>query len=160
SSPATGKGDEMPAPRAIEWVGEADGHLRLLDQTRLPAEVVYRDCRDVEAVREAICQLAVRGAPAIGVSAAYGLVLALQPGAAALAPALERLGSSRPTAVNLHWALRRMAERFSACASLAADETRAALLTEARAIAAEDEAMCAAIGAHGAALIAEGSGVL
>ena len=70
----------MNTHRAIEWVGEADGFLRLLDQTRLPEEVVFRDCRDVEQVREAICHLAVRGAPAIGVSAAYGLVLAAQGG--------------------------------------------------------------------------------
>lgn len=145
----------MTAPRAIEWVGEADGFLRLLDQTRLPEEVVYRDCRDVEQVREAICQLAVRGAPAIGVSAAYGLVLAAQQGSD-FAHAVERLVSSRPTAGNLAWSLRRMTRHHQRREGDAA----AWLLREARAIAAEDEAMCLAMGQHGAELIRDGMGVL
>ena len=63
----------MPAVRAVQWVGDAQvGHLRLLDQTRLPGEVAYLECRGVESVRDAICRLAVRGAPAIGVAAAAG----------------------------------------------------------------------------------------
>jgi methylthioribose-1-phosphate isomerase len=146
-------------PRAIEWVGGRDGHLRLLDQTRLPAEVCYRDCRDLESVREAIRQLAVRGAPAIGVSAAYGLVLWLQGHADApdLGAAVERLASSRPTAVNLAWALERMRRRWQERGN--ADPV-AWMLEEAHRIAAEDEAMCAAIGRHGAGLIEDGWGVL
>ena len=78
SLPAPPRICPIPAPKAIEWVGGVAGHLRLLDQTRLPAEIAYRDCRDLESVREAILCLAVRGAPAIGVSAAYGLVLWMQ----------------------------------------------------------------------------------
>src|SRR5262249_58579809 len=97
----------MPAPKAIEWVGDQSGFLRLLDQTRLPIEVAYRDCRELETVRTAICELAVRGAPAIGVSAAYGLVLWMQQHRTltGFPAAVERLRSSRPTAVNLMWAL-------------------------------------------------------
>src|SRR3954447_13396885 len=126
----------MPLSRAIEWAGDS---LRLLDPTRLPAEVVHRDCRTLEEVRAAICELAVRGAPAIGVAAAYGLVLWAQkrPGDG-LDAAVERLASSRPTAVNLAWALERMRRRWQP-----GDEVER-LLNEAHAIAAEDEAMCAA----------------
>ena len=65
-------------PRTIEWVGGRDGFVRLLDQTLLPTEVVYRDCRTVEEVWEAIRSLRVRGAPAIGVAAAYGVVLGVR----------------------------------------------------------------------------------
>jgi methylthioribose-1-phosphate isomerase len=145
----------MSTHRAVEWVGEEDGFLRLLDQTRLPEEVVYRDCRDPEQVREAICELAVRGAPAIGVAAAFGLVLAEQQGID-FDRAVERLGSSRPTAVNLAWAMRRMTRRRQRREG----EGRAWLLEEARAIAAEDEAMCRAMGEHGAELIRDNVGVL
>src|SRR5262249_19046147 len=145
----------MSPHRAIEWVGEHDGHLRLLDQTRLPEEVVYRDCRDLEQVREAICQLAVRGAPAIGVSAAYGLVLAEQQGLDFLR-AVERLVSSRPTAVNLACAMQRMTRHWQRREG----DGRAWLLREAHVIAAEDEAMCLAMGRHGAELISDGAGVL
>src|SRR5262249_58330304 len=134
-----------------QGVGGADGFLRLVDQTRLPSELTYRDCRDPGEVREAIRALRVRGAPAIGVAAAYGVVLAAQK-SADLGPALELLRTSRPTAVNLAWALERMAERARAWRG---GERVAWLLEEAHAIAAEDERMCAAIGAHGAALIAE-----
>jgi len=64
--------------QAVKWVGGVDGFLELVDQRRLPAEFVKLQCRDIEALFEAIKTLAVRGAPAIGVSAAYGLVLAMQ----------------------------------------------------------------------------------
>jgi methylthioribose-1-phosphate isomerase len=160
-------------PRTIEWIGTIPGHLRLLDQTRLPTEVVYRDCRDLESVRQAICELCVRGAPAIGVSAAYALVLWLQPrfGADARAgfdAACERLHSSRPTAVNLAWALERMRRRWrfiqaqvdSDPGALMLGDVYAIMLAEAHAIAAEDEAVCAAMGRHGATLITDGCGVL
>ena len=139
----------MNLVKAIEWTGQS---VRLLDQTRLPTEVVYRDCRTLEEVRSAICELAVRGAPAIGVAAAYGLALWAQSGDVADFPhALERLRSSRPTAVNLFWALQRL-EKVGCDA--------AALLREAQAIEAEDAAMCRAIGEHGAALIPPDAGVL
>jgi methylthioribose-1-phosphate isomerase len=145
----------MTLPRTIEWVGGRDGYLRLLDQTRLPTEVVFLDCRTVEDVRAAICRLSVRGAPAIGVAAAYGLVLAAQAGSD-IEAAIERLHSSRPTAVNLGWALERLRVHFG----IRSGDPVQWLLDEANAIAAEDKAMCAAIGRHGAELIAEGDGVL
>src|SRR6185503_197113 len=93
----------------LRWIGDERGHLVLIDQTRLPVELVERECRDVETVWEAIKQLRVRGAPAIGIAAAYGVVIGLQTVAAASEPAFyERLtevtkylAESRPTAVNL-----------------------------------------------------------
>jgi methylthioribose-1-phosphate isomerase len=151
----------MTPVRAIEWVGGVDGYLRLLDQTRLPAEVAYRDCRDLETVRQAICELAVRGAPAIGVSAAFGLVLHLQGeqgGPDTIDAAIDRLASSRPTAVNLAWALERMRQHWHRRSESASP--LAWMLEEARAIAVEDEAMCAAMGQHGAELLANDSGVM
>jgi methylthioribose-1-phosphate isomerase len=65
-------------PQTLEWIGGVDGHLRLIDQTKLPTQLVYLDCRDVEAVWQAIKQLSVRGAPAIGIAAAYGVCIGLQ----------------------------------------------------------------------------------
>jgi methylthioribose-1-phosphate isomerase len=158
-------GDPMPLPRTIEWIDATPSHLRLLDQTRLPTEIVYRDCRDLESVRQAICELCVRGAPAIGVSAAYALVLWLQgrtaeDASAGFDAACERLHSSRPTAVNLAWALERMRRRWQTLTDQSAGNLVAAMLAEAHAIAAEDEAMCAAMGRHGATLITDGCGVL
>jgi methylthioribose-1-phosphate isomerase len=151
--------------RAIEWIGDADGHLRLLDQTRLPVEVVYRDCRDLESVRAAIRELCVRGAPAIGVSAAYALVLWLQgktieQARAGFDAGCERLHSSRPTAVNLAWALQRMSRCWTDLLRQGCTDPKLEMLAEARAIAAEDEAMCEEMGRYGAALIENGFGVL
>ena len=139
----------IPAP--IEWIGGTDGHLRLIDQTRLPAELVHVDCRTVEQVWEAVKTLRVRGAPAIGVAAAYGVVIGAAAGRA-VGEVCDYLATSRPTAVNLFWALDRMRTR--------ADGGTAALLAEARAIQDEDAAMCAAIGRHGAELFRDGDGVL
>ncbi len=143
--------------RAIEWIGEETGYLRLIDQTILPGELKWVDCLEVETVWEAIKMLRVRGAPAIGIAAAYGVVLSQRRGHSketALESA-EYLSTSRPTAVNLFWALDRMrqtVDRNQEPSKLAAD-----LLAEATAIHQEDCAMCHAIGRHGAALIADGS---
>src|SRR5262245_25283349 len=101
----------------IETVVWEDGKLRLIDQTRLPGELVHLDCERVEEVADAIRRLAVRGAPAIGVAAAYGLVLGLAPHrgdssavfATRVAELCAQLEATRPTAVNLRWALSRMA---------------------------------------------------
>jgi methylthioribose-1-phosphate isomerase len=141
-------------PKTVDWVGGTDGFLRLLDQTRLPAEVVYRDCRTVEDVWEAIKTLRVRGAPAIGVAAAYGVVIGASAGIAA--KAVEYLRTSRPTAVNLFWALDRMRRVIDS----RLDDLPAALLKEAVQIDEEDQAMCRAIGACGAPLVPDGGGVL
>ncbi len=154
----------------LGWVGDAaTGVLRLIDQTRLPGKLVEVECRDVPTVWEAIKTLRVRGAPAIGVAAAYGVVLGARVGLAdgqfgleqALATATDYLRTSRPTAVNLFWALDRM-DRFAAAIprDVGRDAFLDQLLEEAHRIAAEDSAMCRAIGEHGAALLESGQGVL
>lgn len=155
----------MNLVRAVEWIGDRNGHLKLLDQTLLPGIVQYRQCRDLESVREAIRQLAVRGAPAIGVSAGYALVLWLQGNALAdeaeVFAAVEYLASSRPTAVNLRWALERMKKRWlEARQNGQRGHALDVLLEEAHAIAEEDRLMCDAIGKNGAELLQPGQGVL
>lgn len=154
----------------LRWVGgPADGRLLLIDQTCLPTQLVEVTCGDVDAVWHAIRVLQVRGAPAIGIAAAYGVVLGLQPVAAADADAFfaaldhvcSHLASCRPTAVNLCWALQRMrehAQQLRGTRSVSA--IHAALLEEARRIHDEDRALCRAIGRHGAALLQDGMGVL
>src|SRR5262249_31972309 len=107
------------APRTIAWIGGLDGFVRLIDQTLLPTRLEYRDCHTIEEIWEAIRVLRVRGAPAIGVAAAMGVVLGMQhfqgPGRGAYAHRLREvtayLRTSRPTAVNLFWALERMERR-------------------------------------------------
>jgi methylthioribose-1-phosphate isomerase len=156
-------------PPTLRWSGDVDGHLLLLDQTLLPVEVREIECRQVESVWEAIRSLRVRGAPAIGVAAAYGVCVGLQTVAGVSADEfftrLEEvtgyLATSRPTAVNLFWALRRMkAVAQSLRDRQTPGEIAARLLTEARTIEDEDRTMCRAIGRHGAALLADGQGVL
>ncbi len=153
----------MPIPSPIAWT---ESHtVRILDQTLLPGEETYRELDSVEAVAEAIRALRVRGAPLIGIAAAMGAVQATRRGGAAGQPALERvreacgvLGSTRPTAVNLHWALARMLRRAErACG--AGEGLRDALIAEATAIWDEDRAMCDRIGELGASLIAADSTV-
>ena len=147
--------------RPIHWTGTT---LELLDQRRLPFAVEQVVCDSSDAVAEAIHALTVRGAPAIGIAAAWGAVLAANEvvaddGAAALAalePALQRLNAARPTAVNLAWALARMRARLLG----AADDWRQQLADEAKTIADEDLAANRAMGILGAGLIAPGSGVL
>ncbi len=161
---------ETPAALAtLHWIGGVDGYLRLIDQTRLPELLVHVDCLDVETVWEAIRSLRVRGAPAIGIAAAYGLCVALQPVVAAdvsafmarMDEASRYLATSRPTAVNLFWALDRMnAVARSDVRQYSSAENLARLLTEAHAIFTEDQQTCRAIGRHGAALLADGQGVL
>jgi methylthioribose-1-phosphate isomerase len=157
-------------PRTVAWIGDVEGHLRLIDQTLLPAQVAYRECRTVEEAWEAIRSLRVRGAPAIGIAAAYGVVLGMQPGQATrwsgdplprLHEVANHLRTSRPTAVNLFWALERMERRAAALWPIVGPiEWLRLLLQEARAIEREDEAMCRAIGRVGAELIEPGQGVL
>ncbi|MDZ4780554.1 MAG: S-methyl-5-thioribose-1-phosphate isomerase [Planctomycetia bacterium] len=159
----------MTIPRTLEWIGELPGVLRLLDQTRLPTEVCYLACATVDELVVAIRALAVRGAPAIGCAAAYGVCLGLQAElhrdeaafVAALETSIQQLAGSRPTAVNLFWALERMRRTAEAqTGRLSPREVLERLLQEARAIEAEDRAMCRAIGRHGAALLQDGDGVL
>jgi methylthioribose-1-phosphate isomerase len=152
----------LPAP--IAWT--ADHGVRLLDQTLLPNEERYLEIRSVDAMAEAIRSLRVRGAPLIGIAAAMGVVQALRGGAADHAAALaavERacaaLGATRPTAVNLHWALERIRHRAQAALG-GSGAMRAAMVAEADAIWAEDRAMCARIGDVGAALLPDPATIL
>ena len=159
-------------PRTIEWVGGLDGFVRMVDQTRLPGETVYLECRTVEDVWQAIRRLAVRGAPAIGIAASYGVCLGVRQGRG-IDEVCDYLATSRPTAVNLFWALNRMrhaASRGVPAPDSCADRSRGrpgslveTLLEEARAIEDEDRAMCEAIARHGADLLADlpaGAGIL
>jgi len=165
-SMARGEVDIHPPVRVVEYVGEATrGYVRLLDQTKLPGETSFVDCRDTQAVWEAIRNMVVRGAPAIGVTAGYGMVVAAQwiPDGSdfmtGVEAAAEYLESSRPTAVNLSWAARRVFRRARQAPG-DFNAVRQAMLEEARAIHAEDEAMCLAIGRHAAPLIAKCGGIL
>lgn len=156
-------------PQTIQWIGNEHGHVRLLDQTLLPDRLEYCDCKTVEVVWEAIRALRVRGAPAIGIAAAMGVVVGLQSNGTAAHSALRErlkdvtgyLRTSRPTAVNLFWAL----DRMERCVAEVPPDTLEPdllqrLLREALAIQSEDAAMCRAIGDAGARLIGEGQGVL
>jgi methylthioribose-1-phosphate isomerase len=152
----------------LHWIGEVDGYLRMIDQTLLPVEFVEIDCRDVQSVWDAIKVLQVRGAPAIGIAAAYGVCLGIQNVIgrdeaaffARLREVTDHLATSRPTAVNLFWALDRMKRAAERLKGRPTAEIAALLLAEARAIHEEDRQMCRAIGRHGAALLRDGQGVL
>lgn len=137
----------MTVPAPIRW---QDGRLWLLDQRLLPERVVFAEYADAAGVAVAIRQLRVRGAPAIGVAAAYGMAMAWRDGAD-LAQAAASLRTARPTAVNLGWAVNRM---------LAAHAQGGSPIDEACAIHDEDRAMCEAIGRHGAVLVQPGASVL
>lgn len=134
----------------MQWQGD---HLRLLDQRLLPGEECWIECRDAAQVTSAIRNLVVRGAPAIGIAAAWGVAMAARQGAA-LEPVLASLRGARPTAVNLMWALDRMKKRIAAGANAEA------LVREAQAIQDEDLAANRRMGELGASLIGAGSGVL
>ncbi|WP_243049249.1 S-methyl-5-thioribose-1-phosphate isomerase [Dyella sp. RRB7] len=142
--------DRYDRIRAVQWQGD---HLRLLDQRLLPQEERWIDCATAAQVTQAIRDLAVRGAPAIGIAAAWGVVLAAKQGES-LDAALAMLRAARPTAVNLMWALDRMKARIAAGADAVALER------EAQAIQDEDLAANRHMGELGAALIAPHSGVL
>lgn len=152
----------------MTWVGDTSGHLRMIDQTLLPVEFKEIDCKTVEQVREAIKALRVRGAPAIGVAAAYGTIVGIQNAVDGdrtafdqrLAEVTDYLATSRPTAVNLFWALDRMKQVAAAAPDLPPGEIRNRLLEEAHAIDTEDKQMCAAMGRIGAELLRDGQGVL
>ncbi len=143
----------------------------LLDQRRLPEREEYLVCASVEEVARAIETLAVRGAPAIGCAAAFGVALAARASqardGAALGREVEaaaaRLAATRPTAVNLFWALERMRRRLATALVVpgaSPAQLRAALLAEAEGILTEDVAACRALGRHGAALVPDGARIL
>jgi methylthioribose-1-phosphate isomerase len=159
----------------IDWKGELPGRAVIVDQTLLPAELRMLELETAEEMFEAIQVLRVRGAPAIGIAAAYGVVLGVQnfeardskKFAAEVARVAKYLRSSRPTAVNLAWAVERLERRLahdlahsaptSAAPAQALDALKRGLLAEARAIHEEDKAICRAIGRHGLRLVADGT---
>ncbi|EHQ61424.1 methylthioribose-1-phosphate isomerase [Paenibacillus dendritiformis C454] len=142
--------------------------LVILDQTMLPNEKVFLKLKELKDIWDAIYHLKVRGAPAIGIAAGYGLYLGVKASAAQtkeeLAEDFERvkdyLASSRPTAVNLFWALDRMEARFQRELSGSIAEIKEALRQEAEAIRAEDEQVCEQIGRHALSLLKPGWGIL
>jgi len=157
----------------LKWVGGIDGYLKFIDQRKLPGEFVKIQCRNIEQLCEAIKTLAIRGAPAIGVSAGYGLCLAMQElkASASLNQAISHLNKSavylaksRPTAVNLFWALERVkkcADKFVAENKNAASaDLREAIFAEANAIYKEDVDMCERIGRNGEKFIKTGGSIL
>lgn len=153
--------------RAVQWAPAGDA-VRIIDQRLLPLEYVERDLRTLDEVREAIATLAVRGAPAIGVAAALGLVSSLLPFAhedgqtlhSRMVAHANLIAGTRPTAVNLGWAMRRMVARGAQEVGRPAATLLAALRAEATAILEEDRAMCVAIGAHGLQFVPDGTRVL
>lgn len=153
----------------ITPVKYTDGKLLILDQTLLPGEERYIEMQTKEDVWEAIYKLRVRGAPAIGVAAGYGLYLAVRdfPEDRDMAEfqkdlreASDYLVTARPTAVNLAWALERMVNRFNEASPRTVSEGKALLFEEAEAIRREDEAACFAMGEYGLSLLKPGMGIL
>jgi methylthioribose-1-phosphate isomerase len=157
----------MSRLKTIEWI---DDCARIIDQTLLPTELVYKDIKTIEGMYEAIKLLRIRGAPAIGIAAAFGLYLGIRTlpdddGVDRFLPALKKkadyLASSRPTAVNLFWALARI-QTCAQAAALAADARgiKRIILDEAKKILDEDHRMCRAIGEYGFELIKSCTAVL
>ena len=152
-------------PQTLRW---QDGELYLLDQTRLPGEVVEERQRSVEQVWDSISRLKVRGAPAIGIAGAYGLVLALSDklhlSREAFLEAMRQqaayLEGARPTGVNLRWALRRMTRHGAGLADASPARIHEELLAEAIRIHDEDRELCRRIGEAGLPLIEKGAGIL
>ena len=155
-------------PKTIEWVGGLDGYVSMIDQTRLPGELTFIECRNQQTMWEAIRRLSVRGAPAIGIAAGMGAVLGIRDYSGTdrngfmkhLDEVCEHLATARPTAVNLSWALDRVRERARTTDSTDVAVLKLALLEEAKTIRDEDAAMCRAIGRHGEPLIHDGAGIL
>lgn len=157
----------MPAalPDTMRW---AEQQLIIVDQTKLPQEVAYRAIRSAEEAWEAIRHLRVRGAPAIGITAAYGLYLGVRdwptPDGDAFFRRLDEriryLDSARPTAVNLRWALERLRTRAERMRDAEPGALKDELLQEAIRIQQEDEACCRAIGEHALSLLQDGMGIL
>jgi len=153
------------ATRSLHWT---DGELFLLDQTRLPGEIVEQRQETIQQVWESIKLLRVRGAPAIGIAAAYGLLVGMKlhrdrPVSEFMAKLEENaayLNSARPTAVNLNWALQRMRGVAARRPVDGASQLYELLVDEAVRIHEEDRALCRAIGEYGLTLLREGAGVL
>jgi len=152
----------------MRWEGDALGTLHMIDQTLLPEHYVEINTATVEEIWAAIRRLSVRGAPAIGVAAAWGVVLGTQSHRdqqrnafnERLQEVSDYLAGSRPTAVNLFWAIERMQRVAAGNPEAAAEQIHQQLFEEAAAIQSEDERMCLSIGRHGAELLQPDTGVL
>ncbi len=159
-----------PSPNEIHtvcWQGDSNGYLEILDQTALPTEVKYIACKHVPSVIEAIKMLRVRGAPAIGIAGAYGMVLAIHHAKnrndtdikkmSCIQQFAEDLATARPTAVNLRWAIERIQKlvlNFGPNPDYS--ELQQNILDEAKHIQHEDQILCARIGEHGSSILPEG----
>jgi methylthioribose-1-phosphate isomerase len=151
--------------KTLEWT---DSGVRFIDQTKLPTEETYVTCKSYEEVADAIRTMIVRGAPAIGVAAAMGIALGLRDSRASDQIELKRdldricdvLGSTRPTAVNLFWAIRRMKEKFDAVRAQPIANIQQTLIAEAQDMLVEDIAANMAMGKHGAVLLPASGSVL
>ena len=156
--------------RALEWVPgtpkKSGGRLRFIDQTKLPLEESYIETDRVEAIADALRELSIRGAPAIGIAAAFGLVVATQSAQtnselrAAFNSAADLLAATRPTAVNLFWSIRRMRRILENKSSGPLDSLKRLLAEEAESMLKENEETCRLIGKHGASLVPEGARIL
>src|SRR6478609_3155981 len=151
--------------RALEWTSQG---VRFIDQTRLPMEEVFVTCRTYQEVATAIRDMIVRGAPAIGVAAAMGIALGVKQSSASdiatlrteLGQICRTMGETRPTAVNLFWAIRRMQQAFEAAAPQGVHQVKVNLVDEAQKMLVEDIAANEAMGRHGATLMPSSGGVL
>src|SRR5438270_1626708 len=151
--------------QTLEWT---DQGVRFIDQTKLPTEEIYVTCNTHEQVADVIRTMVVRGAPAIGVAAAMGIALAVKNSRAETAGDLKRdldqacdlIGKTRPTAVNLFWAIRRMQEKFERIRIRPVSQIKQTLIEEAQRMHAEDIAANQAMGRHGATLMPSAGGVL
>jgi len=149
----------------LEWTEQG---VRFLDQTKLPTEEIYVTCKTYEQVADVIRNMVVRGAPAIGVAAAMGIALGVKNSSAETVGGLKKdfdqickvIGETRPTAVNLFWAIRRMQEKFESLRIRPIGQIREAIIEEAQSMHAEDIAANQAMGRHGAALMPNSGGVL
>ncbi len=151
--------------KTLEWTSQG---VRFMDQTRLPTEEVYVTCRTYQEVATAIRDMVVRGAPAIGVAAAMGIALGVKQSAATDVSSLRNefgqicraMGETRPTAVNLFWAIRRMQQKFESLAAEGVHQIKISLVDEAQQMLLEDIAANQAMGRHGATLMPSSGGVL
>ena len=146
----------------IETIRWTDSGVVMIDQTRLPREERYVTCTSYQEVADAIRSMVIRGAPAIGVAAAMGIALGMQraQSASEFEPICETLAATRPTAVNLFWAIRRMRQVYTEMNGASLNEIRSRLIGEAQQIRLEDIAINECIGKNGASLIPDGKTVL
>ena len=144
----------------VETIQWTDDGVVMIDQTRLPREEVYVTCRTYREVAEAIRSMVIRGAPAIGVAAAMGVALGVLRSADRFEDICDALARTRPTAVNLFWAIDRMKRLYASLRGQPIGEIRDRLVREAKLMREEDIAINCAIGRHGAALVPDHKTVL